>query len=390
MFIAAPGVSMEARSAPSQARYPPFLKSSLHAPSVPIPIPARRITTNPPPRSPDRRNQPMSDLLFDMSPLSPCDSPLKQHSFFRAHDSEDVCQNVRPRPERPLEQKNDSYVAAPLCSHEPFLYSIPRLPLRSNILHHRSRSEFVNSQLMKNSISPDFVPTGRITPSSISNTSFSPSTSASESLSIHRRNESNSQNVLTSAFQVSVSSDSCTTVSSGTGSPPECDANVHRHLSPPETIRTHNPVTCCPHVGIKRRKADYLASLRTSAAAPVISLAQAELSSQTGVERSTRASKGKPRSPPYATTPPCPRSPYAFPRGRRNSVLRERGLRFSDEELNGTPKREYRQEKFGLEKYVPTTHSKHAVCNENVTKKSDAREMERGRSRTKGKAGTRA
>lgn len=373
---------MEARSAPAQARYSPFLTSSLHHPSVPIPIPARRITTDPPPRSPDR-SQPLSDLLFDMSPLSPTECPLRKHSLFHAQASGDgLHRNMRIPRDRPLAEKNSSFEDSPLYPNEPFLYSIPRYSLRPDMLHHRSRSEYVHAKVLQHSVSPDFVPTGNLP--KLLDLSCSPSTTPSEGISILRCDQTDdSQTLLTSAFQVSVSSsDTYTTVSSTSTSP---DRRVSRRISSKGSICALD-TNICRSATAKQRSADYPACLRTSAAAPVISLAQAELATHTSGGKCNRSIKIKTRSPPYSTCPSQPRSPYTLSRVRRNSILQERSSRISDEDLDGPLKYECERDKFGVEKFVPMACSKRVGRDENVITANGPAELERGRSRIRGRS----
>ena len=119
--------------------------------------------------------------------------------------------------------------------------------------------------------------------------------------------------------------------------------------------------------------------MRTTAAAPVISFAQAELGylpSSYGKEGS-RSTKMKHKSPPGGVRP---KSPYHVVRGRRNSYLHERNLRVSDEDLSGTLK--YDEVNFGLEKFLPA-FSRRKVKNQNVETQLVVEEKERGRTKSR-------
>lgn len=378
---------MEALSAPAPTRHTPFLQER-HVPSVPIPIPSRRNTTNPPPRSPVRTGS-SAELLFEMSPLSPEDAPLARYPSLQ-HVSGNLChRRVNTLIPHLVEKDHDSSENRNPYGHEPFLYSIPRIPLRLSNLHGQSQTEAL-SPLQSNSFSPvePKNPSPPYQPShgSLPSTSYSsPSTSVSAGQSVPRFSEKASvhledRNILTSAFQSSV-------ISSGYPSPSsltESDRVPSKVSSSANLKKWQRPVQSKRGSPVRQRKGmgGYPNSfIRTTAAAPVVSFAQPELDYLPSLygKDSTRGAKLKHKSPPGGVRA---KSPYHVVRGRRNSQLQGRSLRLSDEELSGTLK--YDEVNFGLEKFLPAFRRR--VKNENIESQLVVEEKERGRTRSRARS----
>ncbi|KAK7689783.1 hypothetical protein QCA50_006422 [Cerrena zonata] len=375
---------MEIMSAPAQTRHTPFLQER-HVPSMPIPIPSRRNVTDPPPSSPVRTDS-STDLLFEMSPTSPEDAPLSQYPSLR-HVSGNLChRRVNTLISRPVEKDDDSSENRIPYGHEPFLYSVPRIPLRLSNLHSRPQSQAFN-RLQPSSMSPTdpeaFRPYQPHHTSVPSTAYSSPSTSVSVGQSVPRFDEKASvhlddRNILTSAFQNSV-------ISSGYPSPSSLTESEHvpsKVSSATSLKKLQQSVRSKRGSPVRQRKSigAYPHSfLRTTAAAPVISFAHAELDdlpSSYGKD-TTRSTKVKYKTPPGGVRA---KSPYHVVRGRKNSYLQERNLRLSDEELSGTLK--YDEVNFGLEKFLPA-FSRRKVKNENVESRLLVEEKERGRTRSR-------
>lgn len=376
-------------SAPTPSRHTPFLQE-LQIPSVPIPIPVRRKATDPPPRSPERKHS-SSDLLFEMSPLSPEDAPLSR--FTSLHQASGNLSQRRLNTLLPLPVEKDAETRLPY-SHEPFLYSIPRIPLRLPNSHGCSQLE-VFSPLQSNSISP----MGTLAKDTSYNPKRSPSRSAScsslsTSVSVghhpvpHFSDASvrlDNKNILTSAFQSSISSGG--------------------YLSPSSYVDHDMGPLKMPLSGSSQKRRGIIRSARgfpaeqdkslgsgrypsrimqTTAAAPVLSFAHVELNGLSTdsvcVRESTRVTRHK--SPPAR-----PGSPYQVVRGRKSSIRRERGLRLSDEELSRSLK--YDGSNFGLEKYLPTAFPHRIVKDENTATGLLVEERERGRTRSRARGGLR-
>jgi len=278
-------------------------------------------------------------------------------------------------------------------AHEPFLYSIPRLPSCLSLKHGRSQSEVLSSTPLSVrkvaamdlgscgvGTQPKFTPPSPSTASPLSKCGmevFSPYPI---------------QAALTDAFQNSVSSGTSCTTSSFPPSSADSTAVSPRELPTPSTQSTGGYTKSSRLSGGRRRenvKITYPTGIaRTSAAAPVLSFAHVEQDSTASCARDTRVGRSKAKSPPCSSFVSRARSPYPLVRGRRNSVLRERSMRFSDEDISGTLKHDRPFEKFGLEKYLSAGMQKRKVKDENVVGAVPV-EKERGRTRSRARGGLR-
>ncbi|KAI0785182.1 hypothetical protein C8Q75DRAFT_331602 [Abortiporus biennis] len=394
---------MQARSAPPPLRHAPFLQNSLHAPSMPIPIPASRKVTDPPPRSPDR-NHLSSDLLFDMSPISSEDTPLKHHHLPSIHGPSALPFHRKPYNPftRPLGGLKDVNTDHKPYSNEPFLYSIPRIACNVTSTHARCQSETISTTKSPTEAFSPSTPvasprerlpsfTARLSSTSISGVKSTP-------LYVSVSQEA-AENPLTSAFQNSVTSE---TSSSPSSPSPSHYALPERLIATEPRIRVSDPPSNRTSPTRQPRRTTSTAYpplfMRASAAAaPVLSFAQAELSGPMITNRSQRevrnVNRNKPKSPPSCTSASRARSPYTFHRGRRNSILRDRSLRISDEDLNGSLTKDGRtggaREKFGLDKFANGVFPRRVAVDENAAKDILA-EKERGRTRSRGRVAVRA
>ncbi|KAI0078230.1 hypothetical protein K474DRAFT_950485 [Panus rudis PR-1116 ss-1] len=363
---------MQATSAPPPARHTPFLQE-LHIPSVPIPIPMRRKTTDPPPRSPDRQPS-SSDLLFDMSPVSPKDTTLSRFPLLQHKPSGNLCpRKVKALLPCPSENGANLPTVEQPYRPDPFMYSIPKMPLRISQLHDRSHQELRNTIGAKLPSSKAQSAYGEQCPSP-------PDSCSSIGTAISHFDDLTADDKkpvqLTAAFQESVASSitsSCSLSMRG---------NVGS-LSPSHTrVDSERIHKAAPSSSKKQRcfGSGPSSIMRTTAAAPVISFAHVELKHPGMYVRDARANRTKAKSPPGTSRA---RSPYHVVRGRRNSIRRDRGLRISDEDISGSLK--YDEINFGLEKYLPTVFPRRAAQDENAaTALLEEKERGRTRSRTRG------
>ncbi|KAI0345678.1 hypothetical protein BDW22DRAFT_902287 [Trametopsis cervina] len=260
---------------------------------------------------------------------------------------------------------------------EPFLYSIPRLPARSPLQHARtqsalvrgSTSEYANRLTMAclEDSFPATLPLGSLSSTEAHSLPFSDT-----SYSDHQRD------VLTGAFQKSF-----TTASSRLSSVSSARVHFEPPPSPPASFRDRKLLGRSLRISSNKKggaKTNGIpVTLGASAAEPVLSFAQAELKqspSSGTIARVVRVSKGNSR----------PRSPYPTVRGRRNSVLKVRSTKLSDEDLDATLENGDLHEKMGFGRLLPTVLFKRGAADEN----QPIEEMpERGRARSRTRAGRR-
>ncbi|KAI0792978.1 hypothetical protein BC629DRAFT_1439658 [Irpex lacteus] len=356
-------------------RYPPFARDASHAASTPIPIPHVRRVTDPPPRSPTRY-QASSDLIFEMSPHVVNETPLTARSPPTVFGDTNV--GFSEKSSLPTVASRFGYARRPNVNvqpyaEEPFLYSIPRFPTRSP-LHSRTQSAVVYGAKHDN-VKEDRRISGF--PDSFAIKALT----SVHAQSVHCSDTSNSDHepddVLTTAFQQSFTSKS-SSVRSSIYSSVAC---FDYPISPPASIRDEKASRSIRIPTILRKKSNTKttaipAAMRTSAAEPVVSFAQAELkqSPSSGmIARVVRASKASSRA----------RSPYPAPvRGRRDSLLRPRSSKVSDDDLAGTLENSGLSEKPGFERFLPSAFTRRRAVDENEFT-DDLVERGRARSRTR-------
>jgi hypothetical protein len=364
-------------------RYPPFPRAASHAPSAPIPIPHVRRATDPPPRSPTRF-QASSDLIFEMSPHITNETPLTVHT--QPLSPNDCDTDLARKPSFPSLASRFGYTKGSTVNvqpyaEEPFLYSIPKLPGRFPMQHARTQSAVVYGTKRKNSMTKveEEIASECSSPYKIKSL---PSVDAhsvhcSDTSTLdHERDE-----ILTGAFQQSFTSRSSSPRSS------VCSSQVYygHPASPPASIRAEKIVRSIRMPAILKKRSDLRAvampaPIHTSPAEPIVSFAQAELrrSPSSGIiARVVRASK----------LPSRARSPYPpSVRARRNSLLRTRSSKFSDDDLAGTLDSGLLSEKIGLERFLPAALTRRQPADEN---KYIEEAMERGRARSRTRTGRR-
>lgn len=125
--------------------------------------------------------------------------------------------------------------------------------------------------------------------------------------------------------------------------------------------------------------------IRTSAAEPVVSFAQAELKHSPSSGVITRVVKVT-RTTPHTTL--RAKSPYPAARGRRGSVLRNTSVKVSDDDLVNTLEKSQASGNFGLEKFLLNPFPEARGTDENVP--VDDENVERGRTRSRVRGGRRA
>lgn len=208
-------------SPPTPARSLPFFRDTPYVPTAPIPIPHIRRVTDPPPRSPTR-HQSSPDLIFEMSPHVPNETPLFQHKPIPGSDSASAYftrTSHVPSANR-VGCAMSPYVNLPPYWEEPFLYSIPRLPTRPPQFHSRTRSAVVNGtrysehQDCEKKEVPDLA---TAFPSTFSIKSLSPAEVRSASCSDTSNSDQEQEEVLTNAFQQSFVSSSSSQSSTSEG-----------------------------------------------------------------------------------------------------------------------------------------------------------------------------
>ncbi|KAI0689251.1 hypothetical protein BC835DRAFT_261795 [Cytidiella melzeri] len=357
-------------------RHLPFPRDAPHIPTAPIPIPHVRRVTDPPPRSPTRY-QASSDLIFEMSPHVTNETPLTMHTHslvFADSDARFPSKPSVPALASRFGLTTSSNVTMQPYAEEPFLYSVPRLPCRP-LQHSRTHSAIVYGSKRSNSIDK----TAKETMISGFPSSFTIKSLSSVDANSLRRSEASDlghddDDVLTTAFQESFTS----TPSSARSSVSSGDYFEHP-ISPPESIRNEKVGRPVRIPSILRKRSNVKskptsAAIRTSAAEPVVSFAQAELklSPSSGmIARVVRSSKGSSRA----------RSPYPPPmRGRRNSVLRTRSSKVSDDDLAGTLDNSSLAEIPGFERFLPAAFTKRQIVDEN---RFTEEWLERGRTRSR-------
>lgn len=365
-------------------RYPPIPRAVPHGSSAPIPIPHVRRVTDPPPRSPTRF-QASSDLIFEMSPHVTNETPLRMHTQPLACNDCDA-DHARKPSLLPLASRfgytKSSTVNMQPYAEEPFLYSIPKLPGRFPMQHARTQSAAVYGAKRRSSmakVEEEDITSGFSSPYKIK------SLSSVDAHSFHCSDTSNSDHeqdeILTGAFQQSFTSRS----SSPRSSMCSIEAYFEHPASPPVSIRGEKIGRSIRMPTILKKRSDLRvvampAPNHTSAAEPVVSFAQAELrrSPSSGmIARVVRASKGPSRA----------RSPYpSSVRGRRNSLLRTRSSKFSDDDLAGTLDSGLLSEKIGLERFLPAAFTRRQPADEN---KYMEEVLERGRARSRTRTGRR-
>ncbi|KAI0088558.1 hypothetical protein BDY19DRAFT_171043 [Irpex rosettiformis] len=363
-------------------RCPPFARHATLVPSAPIPIPHVRRVTDPPPRSPTRY-QTSSDLIFEMSPHVVNETPLTAYTksvLFNDFDPSFIEKSTLPTAASRFGYMRRPHENAQPYAEEPFLYSIPRFSAHSSAQHSRTQSAVVYGTQQDSSL--DTVQ-DKIVPrysDSFTIMASSPADDQSVLCSDTTNSDRVLDEVLTTAFQQSFTSSSSSVRSFICSSTAYCDHSI----SPPVSIEDVKFGRSIRIPSILRKKSSIItpampAGIRTSAAEPVVSFAQAELkrSPSSGmIARVVRASKETSRV----------QSPYhAHVRGRRNS-LRPRGNKVSDDDLAGTLKESGLSEKPGFERFLPGPLTRHRVTDE---KKFTDEALERGRALSRTRAGRR-
>lgn len=368
-------------SSPTSARHQLFFRDTSYTPSAPIPIPHIRRVTDPPPRSPTRIDS-SPDLIFEMSPHVSNETPLARNRGAFAPSNSDAC--LAPKPALPFASRlactKSPCANLPPYWEEPFLYSIPRLPVRPPF-HARTRSAVVNGSrysahhsCMKERLTDAFP--------SPSAKSLSPVEAPSASCSDTCISDHESDGLLTTAFQQSLMSTS-SLCSSGSFD------RVEHPISPPASLVREGVIGHPIRMPLaqKKRKSSITITIppviRTSAAEPVLSFAQAEpLHSQSSgvIACAVRTPRNSIRSPRRV------RSPFPAARIRRNSALRTRGSKVSDEDIAVTLEQTDSRGRFGLEKFLPAALQHRGATDEN---KFIEELPERGRTRSRTRAGRR-
>lgn len=259
---------------------------------------------------------------------------------------------------------------------EPFLYSVPRSPLQ------RIRNEsarYNSSDVTAVNDESQYRHSSSFAPSSVE--SLSPLRKITSMARVSKPSQ-DSLPILTTAFQQSFATNASFTHSSQ--SPSSLQGNLHEPLSPPQSPRDWTSVkrslrkSPIRHRRMATKSSGLSGVIRTSAAEPVVSFAQAELKHSPGsgvLNRVVKASRA--------------RSPYPVVRGRRNSTYGENSLKISDEDLLGTFDSPESSEKFGLEKFLlDTPFPKGRAVDENAY--GDDENMERGRTKSRVRGGRRA
>ncbi|KAJ3548483.1 hypothetical protein NM688_g5294 [Phlebia brevispora] len=360
-------------------------RETSHAPSAPIPIPSHR-------RAANRRDEASSpELIFHMSPDAD-ETPLTPLNTTLIFKETGTLLNQRSGfsfASRFGHVKSPS-VDLPPYYDEPFMYSIPRLPVRSPPNHARTRSDIVDGiKVVTDEVEHEKDFSQRST-FSASSSSFTPLPSHANHTCCSATSEIayNASNPLTTAFQNSLSS--ATSASPPSDASTSVDDLPFTHpLSPPASVRGWKGSSCHGRGSPvqKRKSLESTAAVnglsRISAAEPVLSFAQAGLNDSVGSDKSSRGVK-VPRS--GHTSPRQTRSPpYPIVRGRRMTPLCSR-LKVSDEDIAGTLEHMDFSEKFGLEKFLVPEFHRRKGSDENVP---DNELVERGRTRSRVRSGRR-
>jgi hypothetical protein len=374
-------------TAPEPAHYGSALRDTPYKRSAPIPIPNLRRVTDPPPRSPTRCHDFSSDLIFDMSPHTVNETPLTQQRDslpVLIHTTNTLHYTRKPfnLSSRFAQAKSPTVERHPYWE-EPFLYSVPRFP-PPPVQHSRTQS----ARVLGSVSFADEDHSGRA-PSSY------PSSSSLQSLS-HRVKPSvdnpevskvvqESVHVLTAAFQQSFSD--TTSFTQSLQSPMSPPFQFKESQSPPPSLGDFNTPLLTGRPSHRRtltRSSVISGIARTSAAEPVVSFAQAEIKHSPSTAMVTRVGKVARTTP---TNSFRAKSPYPVLRGRRGSVLRDRSVKVSDEDLAGTFEKNYTSEKFGLEKFLLQPFPKGRGVDENAYLEDE--NIERGRTRSRVRGGRR-
>ncbi|KAF7799380.1 hypothetical protein EIP86_010612 [Pleurotus ostreatoroseus] len=359
-------------------------REGLHTPTAPIPIPVHRKAAN-------RHDQASSpDLIFHMSPDVAEETPLASiNAGFVVNDGTRLHQTFGLKFASHFGHVKSTAAELPPYYDEPFMYSIPRLPVRSPPSHARTRSEVVRSpQPPTDDMDYDKEVAQRSTFSASSSSIMSayPSHANRTPCSSLSELHFDTSKPLTSAFQNSLSSSMSISPLSAPSTSLE-DVLFPHPISPPASVRgwkdAGRPVRS-PHQ--QRKSLDPAVGAnglsRTSAAKPIVSFAQAGLNESVGSETaSARKSSRTRRSSPLRA-----RSPYPIVRGRRKSPARSR-LKVSDEDIAGTLEHTDVSEKFGLEKFLAPGFPRRKSLDENDP---DDELVERGRTRSRIRGGRRA
>lgn len=374
---------------PALTRYPSFPRDTTsHPPTAPIPIPNMRRVTDPPPRSPTRFGA-SPDLIFEMSPHVSDETPLTQHRNPLALG--DIQARFAQKATLPFASRfghtRSPTVNLPPYWEEPFLYSIPRPPTRLPLGHNRTQSAIVQGSTRVDS---------RVTDEKEELTIAIPSSFTLKSLystdaqSVRGSDSSHSEHdpddeILTSAFQQSF-----TSTESSRSSLSSSKVHFQHPLSPPPSLRNEKPSKLPVKFPALRSKKNTVSSsglaslVRTTAAEPVVSFAQAELkhSPSSGmVARVVKLPKESPKSPLRA------RSPYPPFRGRRNSAVQTRTSKISDEDIAGTLGKSDTPEKLGFERFLPMAFLRRPTADENALTTEET--LERGRTKSRQRGGRR-
>lgn len=357
----------------------PLLSSrdTSYLPSAPIPIPHIRRVTDPPPRSPTRQ-QSSPDLIFEMSPHVSDETPLLQRKNTLFSNNAEICLTRKfslPFANR-VGSTQTPCVHPPPYWEEPFLYSIPRLPTRPPFHHSRTRSAVVKGSRYTGCHECMNGESAVVFPSIFSVKSLSSAGAPSASCSDTSHSDQETDEILTTAFR-----QSCTSPSSSFSLSEK--VQFEHPISLPTSFKDEKTIEHPIQVPISRNKSHttkinvITPLIRTSAAEPIVSFAQAELkhSPSSGViARVVAASKDHVRYPLRT------HSPYSPRRGRRKSVLRNRTAKASDDDIVGTLDDSEPPQKLGFERFLPPALSRRRAADEN----NFVEELpERGRTRSR-------
>ncbi|KIP01658.1 hypothetical protein PHLGIDRAFT_131162 [Phlebiopsis gigantea 11061_1 CR5-6] len=373
-------------TAPEPTRYSSAIRDTSLKPSAPIPIPNLRRVTNPPPRSPTRCFDTASDLIFEMSPHVGLETPLTQY-----RDLAKPTYTTTHHARKPLTlssrygQPQSPPTERPPYWEEPFLYSVPRLPPRLPLQQSRTHSARLNRTRSIADEEDLLMPAPSSYPSSPSFDSLGPGTKPV----MNDPSVAKAVHVLTSAFQQSFSSSTSSTQSFQSSLSPHIQ--FKESLTPSKSIHEWDTPQRYTRASPSRHRRSLTKSngisgvIRTSAAEPVVSFAQAELKHSPSSGVITRVVKVT------RTTPTCSlraKSPYPVTRGRRGSALRNTTPKTSGESLAGTRDRSRTSEKFGLEKFLLRPFPRGRGVDENAHSDEDEN-IERGRTRSRARGGRR-
>ena len=302
---------------------PPPVSDTCSRPTKPIPIPRRR-TAHPPPCSPTRdQNSPELVFNFDFS-VSPDDPQIGPQLLLQ--------QRGPPSTRRFPLQQNATYtplaalgtnhgVPAHPYAREPFLYTIPKLPLQDT--QNTPASMFVDPRAPTPSV--DVSKTRVVSSASSSLSSLSslqssePSCPPSADASMHLSGDADENFLLTSAFQRPLVSASVTSSSKSSFETASLSPSAFYHSPSPSPPRYVRSDTRNRDMGLHRPTA----LRRTTAAAPVVSLNVAQ------AQRSDRVLDRRERSPYSGTVSPRTKRSSSVGAGHAIEKVQDPGRRMA-------------------------------------------------------------